>query len=118
MPTAAAVIKELRDRGCEVTYDWPATGEDHANEWTEDKRRAVAAAEIVGASLATDLILILPGGRGAHVELGAALSCNATAWLIVCGPEPVDSLFYHHPRVKFVRNSIAASSIIDEVLKP
>jgi hypothetical protein len=107
------VVDECRARGIEVTYDWTAADEAGAETWTPERRSTVAKAEITGAALATHLIFILPGGRGAHAELGAALASGAQVLLV--GAEPAFSLFYHHVGVRRLDGDPTPSEILDEM---
>lgn len=107
---ARAVIAEVRSRGHEVTYDWTDT-EDFGADWDDGRRARVAREEVVGASLADHLIFLTPGGRGAHVELGAALSSGARVLLV---GEFKFSLHYYHPAVTWLGSgSPDAAAIVD-----
>lgn len=95
-----AVRDELRSRGHEITYDWTRK-DGYAVTWEEEERRRVASTEIDAVVDADVAIFLAPGGRGAHVEMGAALA-TATPVLMCCEVEPKFSLFYYHPLVKCV----------------
>ncbi len=102
-------LKAILDaRGWEHTYDWTA----HGPVWTEGAKRMreVAAAEIKGVILAEVVIVLLPGGRGTHTELGVAIA-NVYPQLddrVVIYSEdpsvfeisPKTCAFYHHPLVE------------------
>src|SRR5688500_16566149 len=62
---------ELVECGYVQSYDWTEHGSVQANpeSWKE-----VCDAEITGVFDADFLIVLLPGGRGTHVELGIALA--------------------------------------------
>jgi hypothetical protein len=104
-------VKRLRDelvsRGWTHTYDWSTHGsvQDDPSRW-----RAVARAEVDGVIQADTVIVLMPGGRGTHVELGIALGIRAyVEWdngcltpaihLIGDDPNPRTCVFYHHPAV-------------------
>ena len=86
----AARFLQVRDaltaRGHELTYDWHAGGpvppnpEDQAQRTRED---------LDGVAAAEALVMLLPGGRGTHVELGFTLGLSrsgprrALRWLRV-----------------------------------
>lgn len=82
------------DGEAECTFKWFDIG-DTEPAWTEERRREVSELEIEGVRDADRVILILPGGRGTHAELGAALACGKPV-LLLSETEPKFSLFYHH----------------------
>ncbi len=132
----AAAVKELKavldGAGWQHTYDWTA----HGAVWSEGAERlsGVAERELHGVMHASVLVVLLPGGRGTHTELGVSLG----AWLFglkmeeyyagllgkvvgkrvviyssnpkdfEIGPEPC--AFYHHPLVE-------RFSSMDEMIK-
>ena len=75
---------QLVQVGFQITYDW---AEKH---WSEPcphhMIRAVSEAEMV--------VLMLPGGRGAHFEFGLARALNKTI-ILYKPPEYKDCLFYN-----------------------
>lgn len=106
----ADVVRDVRDKmlkeGHALTYDWTIAGSVRGD---LAKLREVAEAETRGVAEADILILLLPGGRGAHVELGIALGCKkpVVIWsedLMPLGAGKETSAFYHHPLVSFVYN--------------
>jgi len=64
----------LQQPGFTWTYDWTV----HGSVMNESalRKAEVARAELDGATRANLLIVLLPGGKGTHVELGAALASN------------------------------------------
>lgn len=88
--------------GHQLTYDWTI----HGSVWADghDKIRQVAAAELEGVTSADLVIVLLPGGRGTHTELGAAIAAgrpvlaHTTEPRLIEGPETC--AFYHHPLVR------------------
>jgi hypothetical protein len=102
---AKKVIADLTARGHTVTYDWTLAGSVRGDAM---KLRAVAEAEVNGVRTADVLILLLPGGRGAHTELGIAIGAGVPALIWSPDPAPLGferetSAFYHHPRVGHVQ---------------
>jgi nucleoside 2-deoxyribosyltransferase len=75
-----AVAESLKDMGWEHTYDWTVHG-SVKNEG-EDRIKEVAEKEMQGVRDAEIVIVLLPGGRGTHAELGAAnaLRIPAIVW--------------------------------------
>lgn len=95
--------KQLEALGHEITYDWTTHG-SVKNEG-EQRIREVARAEFQGIKDADFVIVLLPGGRGTHCEIGIALGLGKRV-IIVADPEhgffAQDSrtcAFYHHPLV-------------------
>jgi len=65
-----ALANELRQRGHEISYDWTTRGSVTGN---ADGLKDTAIAEATGVRDADCTIILLPGGRGTHVELGIAI---------------------------------------------
>jgi nucleoside 2-deoxyribosyltransferase len=65
---AAALLRALEAEGWERTFAWET---QHAG---TDAHPEVAMAELAGVRGADIVIVLLPGGRGTHVEIGAALA--------------------------------------------
>lgn len=63
------VSKQLARRGFTLTYDWTNPGEaltlERLKEIGQLEKRAVSEADVV--------IVLLPAGKGSHIELGLAL---------------------------------------------
>lgn len=99
-----ALRDALAAQGITLTYDWTA----HGSVWREgpDRIREVAVAEIQGVLDADMVIVLLPGGRGTHTELGAAIAAGKTVLLVTLDPEDLEGprtcAFYHHPQVMSV----------------
>lgn len=108
-----AKVKELKAvldaRGWEHTYDWTA----HGAVWPEGGERLsqVSEAEIEGVNEAEVVIVLLPGGRGTHTELGMAIgdarACDGDPRIVIYSEDPKDfeigpktCAFYHHPTVE------------------
>jgi nucleoside 2-deoxyribosyltransferase len=95
---AAALLEALKDRGWERTLDW-AGQNDHP-----DGYAASAVAEISAVREADVLIVLLPGGYGTHVEIGAALALGKP--IILHAPDqktldtPYACIFHYHPGVE------------------
>lgn len=107
-------LRDLLDaRGHCITYDWTFHGpvfRDGLN-----RIREVAILEAMGTMNAEVVIMLWPGGRGTHVELGMAIASGSQVHIIsdVEGHHEASSetcAFYHHPAVKMHRS-------IDELLE-
>lgn len=97
------VVRDLlAQRGHQITYDWTV----HGPVWRSGAARIaeVAELELRGVVEADLVIVLLPGGRGTHAELGMALSRGRrvllhSADLAPFGAAPETCAFYHHPLV-------------------
>ncbi len=71
----AMAVELLRDeflqQGWEITHDWTTHGSVQAE--GDERIREVALLEIQGVVSADVVVVLLPGGRGTHVELGIAI---------------------------------------------
>jgi len=102
---AKGLLEELKTRGWERTFTW--TGEDITSpqEYSE-----LALAELKGVRDADLLIVLLPGGYGTHVEIGAALALEKA--IILCAPDqktlntPYACVFHYHPAIKLVISEV------------
>jgi len=106
----------LKAVGHVQTYDWAVHGPvfkpDKAANQNILAMREVATAEMIGVSSADVLIALLPGGRGTHVEIGAAIALAKL--VILCGDfqkemtgrgeYPWPCAFYYHPLVVRISN--------------
>lgn len=97
----------LRDRlGPGITYDWTL----HGPVFRDGLARIaeVAERELNGIRDADVVIVLWPGGRGTHVELGAALALGKRVYFVSDVPGHHEACaetcaFYHHPLVTRVR---------------
>lgn len=88
--------------GHEITYDWSV----HGPVWAAGvgRIREVAQLETQGVLDADVVIVLLPGGRGTHAELGMAIAAGKPI-LLHCADTamfeavPETCAFYHHPLV-------------------
>lgn len=86
---------ELRALGHTHTYDWT----QHERAASIDALRSIGEEEIAGIQSADFVVILLPGGKGAHVELGIALGMNKHVFLYDLGDQMMNmvetSTFYH-----------------------
>lgn len=108
--------KILDEAGWEHTYDWTVHGSVPLYQCADTAR-----SEASGVCAAHINIILLPGGRGAHAELGIAIGSTLLAVavcaagigcemderrIVVYSPDPEKdferdtSAFYHHPLVE------------------
>jgi nucleoside 2-deoxyribosyltransferase len=94
---------QLSKMGHELTFNWTDEG------YIEDIPKLVRyiEQEVIGVAEADFVLILLPGGRGTHCELGAALGLKKP--VILYAPEDTHLLkkkhcgFYHHPLVTMVK---------------
>ena len=70
--------KKLKETGCQQTYDWVKNVNDDVDindmiEYAKLEKQGIANADVV--------IILLPAGRGAHIELGMALALGKKIFL-------------------------------------
>jgi len=109
------VAERLKAAGWTHTYDWTVHGSVQ-REGTE-RIAQVASAESEGVWMADVVIVLLPGGRGTHTELGIAIGMvDPVVWgpgeaamrICIYSPDPEKDFgtggttcaFYHHPCVE------------------
>ncbi|MBQ7061220.1 MAG: hypothetical protein IJM85_05505 [Clostridia bacterium] len=91
--------------GHELTYDWTAHGdvryasEQRMSEVAFNEFRAVRDAEL--------MVCLLPGGKGTHTELGAAIATRSNKRIILWSANGEEfrhdsrsCVFYYHPAVE------------------
>lgn len=85
-------VQALRDAllaaGHTITYDWTVHGSVQGQ--GETRLREVAALEIKGVRDADLVVVLLPGGRGTHAELGAANVLGKPVILFSNSDDPFD----------------------------
>lgn len=109
----AVVLRDhLLAAGWEITYDWTTHGSVRGPDVPRARIADVAESEVQGVIDAGVVIVLLPGGRGTHTELGVALAFQVGSEVynrvVIWSPNPdVDfgttaatSAFYHHPGVE------------------
>lgn len=75
-----ALRDEMNGRGHKLTYDWTS----HGSVQSEGRERIaeVCMHELFGIVEAAVVIVLLPGGRGTHTELGIALGLRKPVLLV------------------------------------
>lgn len=99
-----SLSKKLKNAGYEQTYDWTTHGAVKGKPESEIKN--VARKEFSGVQNADFLVVLLPGTRGTHVELGIALASKNVKDIYIWGEndeaflqDEITCSFYHHPKV-------------------
>lgn len=109
---AEALVTALKAHGWERTFTW--SGED---DHSPDALAKTALAELSGVREADVLIVLLPGGFGTHVEIGAALALEKPVILHSPDPQTLETpyacVFHYHPGVRLL---ISEPLDVDEVL--
>jgi hypothetical protein len=102
MPFHNLVRDDLKKLGHEITYDWTMHG---SVRHTSKERLQEVAHFQCEAILASDFVLVLlPGGKGTHVELGFSMANKKRVFLHSEDPMmfemgPQICAFYHHSDV-------------------
>ena len=102
VPFHNLVRNELTKLGYEITYDWTKHGS--VKHTSTARLQEVAHNESQGI-LASDFVLVLlPGGKGTHVELGLSIASKKKVFIHSEDPMtfeigPQVCAFYHHPDV-------------------
>jgi len=116
-----AAHNRLRDTlnalGHEITYDWTHHGPVYSHGL--ERVREVAEHETNGVLTADFVVVLWPGGRGTHVELGMAIAAAKPVNLIsdVEGHHQATTetcAFYHHPLVKRGRHTDEVPSLLGD----
>lgn len=94
------IQRKVKDRGHDVIADWT----DHKNieDYSEESQlSAQYAVEDFDGAVESDVFVLIgsQGGRGSHLELGAALATETRA-IYVIGEHREDCLFYFHPKIQ------------------
>jgi Nucleoside 2-deoxyribosyltransferase len=101
--TAHHVVRDtLRTWGHEISYDWTLHGS--VKSVSKARLQEVATLELEGVSEADFVVVLLPGGKGTHLELGFAIAQGKKVFLhsedfLVFELGPQTNAFYHHPAV-------------------
>ena len=100
------LAQALAGLGVSLTFDWTRNGTLAGR-----PHDVVAHAEISGVVESDFVVVLLPGGRGTHAELGAALASGKTVFIhaadaaMLLGADTYTCVFYSHPLVKLVIGS-------------
>ena len=105
-----ALANEVADLLCTAgwvqTYRWAEHGDNGNIEGLDEgTRRKVAVREVDGVTDADVLVVLMPGGRGTHCELGMALGLGRPVFLWARNKKDLRAVdgkltsFYSHPNV-------------------
>lgn len=98
---------ELAALGHSCTYDWTHHGPVYRSGLARIEE--VAQLEFEGVAKADTVIMLWPGGRGTHVELGMAIALGKRCVIVSDveddhGATSETCAFYHHPAVDMFRS--------------
>ena len=117
VPAHNIVRDQLKQFGCEITYDWTTHGS--VRHTTKERLAEVALSELAGIADSDFVLVLLPGGKGTHVELGFSIGSKKKVFIHSEDPNvfemgPKVCAFYFSPDV--VRFSCPISKIADHLL--
>ena len=99
------VIERLKAMGHTIAYDWTAHGD--VRDKGEERMREVSSNEVNGVSSADAVIILLPGGKGTHIELGVSLATRQNKRIMLWSETGCEfgggndtCVFYHHPAIE------------------
>lgn len=100
------VSKRLKRKGYFHTYDWTqnsrASTVEELKKIGEKEKQAIIESDVI--------LVLLPGGKGSHVELGIALGLNKRVILYSPHNEisdfPLTTTFYHLPEVEVCTGTV------------
>ena len=102
-PRVPEIASALRQHGYEVIDEWYVAGPRADVHWQEyevargrtyaEALKGIAAQNIymfdrAYIDLADYMVLVMPAGKSSHLELGYALGCNKTAFILLEGEDP------------------------------
>lgn len=105
---ASYLANLLKEVGWVQTFDWTQAVDlqlSTSQEPASDSYRAeVCLQELEGVLSADVVVVLLPGGRGTHTELGAALAANKPVILVFKSLDDLNTdghpmAFYRHPNI-------------------
>jgi hypothetical protein len=108
---AAVLLEALKARGWERTFEWTPQDEASTEGYGE-----IALKELAGVQEADVLIVLLPGGFGTHVEIGAALALGKP--VILHAPNrktletPYPCIFHYHPGVTLLVSAVLDADMV------
>ncbi len=110
------VISLLEYQGCKCVYDWTRCDQEKIKS-CPSYRKQVIDDQLRGINNSEIFVLITPGGRGAHVELGVALSQNKKIILLLDNLTDLNEvLMYSKDSIIKVYSVAELMNKIDEIL--
>lgn len=95
----------LEEAGYRCSYDWTQHGRVQHLGW--DVVQNIALQELGGVQGADFVVVLMPGGRGTHMEFGAALTSPRCKRVFLVAEHELlydqrVTCFYHHPLVTWI----------------
>jgi hypothetical protein len=84
------IMDSLKRSGWTITYDWTQHGSVQGK--GNDVIAEVASAEAMGVRSADLVLVLLPGGKGTHTELGIAVGCGIPVLIHSVDPLSFDNI--------------------------
>lgn len=113
------LMRMLQARGHTITYDW--TREEPAVPRGPSVSQRIAELEVRGVVDADIVFVLLPGGKGTHVEIGAALATDTPVVMVPLPQYDQDeqgvSIFYFHRLVWRSLNYTSAINSAEQFVK-
>lgn len=112
----------LQSLGYTLTYDWTSHGS--VRHTSKVRLQEVAHLETQGILEADFVIVLLPGGKGTHVELGLSIGSKKKVFIHCEDPGMFElgtqvCAFYHHPdAVRFACPIEDVAKIVQSLLDP
>jgi nucleoside 2-deoxyribosyltransferase len=97
---AQEAVTLLENLGITIAHDWMLQYDPSKPE-TKEESIKICANELLELEYAKGLLMILPGGRGAHVELGYAFAKDIPVVFYSITPEPDWIAFYGKRKIHF-----------------
>lgn len=108
----AVVLEYCVHMGHQITYNWTQHGDVRAQ--GEDVMSYVSTNEVRAVRDAELILVLLPGGKGTHIELGIALGSRSNKRILLWSEDPAlfeepseTCVFYHHPAIERICCSFA-----------
>lgn len=120
--TARRLMDAIEGAGMEVSYDWTVHGDDE-----QDRLEEIAWLEVGGVLSSDAVVVLLPGARGTHTEMGLAIGSARCQRVLLASFEPDSERdlfghvcpFYRHTKVASLApiDSIKMEEVIENVLR-
>lgn len=115
-----ALQDELVRRGHQIAHDWASNHAVNPHETPEEQDLA-STLEVMAVRNCDALLMVHPGGRGTHVELGMAIGARVGKIIVLNEDADQDIGFYRvrdaagNPIVRLVRSVAEAMQLLETV---
>ena len=108
------LIDKFESLGISISYNWCS----HGQVFNLDQLRAIAQNEINGVLNAKCILVVMPGGRGTHYEMGVAWAMKKPIVMLI---EDINkhqwTSFHMLPEIIIVHTEDEAISLVEKILK-